>query len=187
MQPKNYITTFNKKRFSPFSITPDDILIEDIAHALSYMCRANGHFDRFYSVAQHSLNCAREARERGFGEVMQLLLLLHDASETYISDITRPVKMHLPDYKALEAGVSDVIKAKFGLPEGGEADKAVEDIDFALLCAEFKEMAGEAIDREDCSDRRELVSVPDFSERDFRQVRAEFLQKFHELKNISKK
>ena len=44
-------------------IKPEEklICIEGIAHALSMLCRANGHFKTFYSVAQHSINCMKEA------------------------------------------------------------------------------------------------------------------------------
>lgn len=176
MQPKNYITTFYKKRFSPFNALPEDILIEDIAHALSYMCRANGHFDRFYSIAQHSLNCAGEAKARGFGKNIQLLLLLHDADEAYISDITRPVKMGLPDYIALEDKVRSAINQKFNLPSDPKSLEAENEIDFALLCAEFKVMAGESL-----QGGTELKSEPDFEERDFKEVKEEFLKAFKEL------
>ena len=40
----DYILTTNKVRFAPTEPEIGDILIEDIAHALSLMTRANGHF-----------------------------------------------------------------------------------------------------------------------------------------------
>jgi len=50
-----YITTFNKIHFAPLEPKSENIIIEDIAHALSQMTRANGHFPEFYSVAQHTI------------------------------------------------------------------------------------------------------------------------------------
>lgn len=47
---KNEISTINKIRFDPTNPSEDDIDIRDIAHALSMMTRANGHFTEFYSV-----------------------------------------------------------------------------------------------------------------------------------------
>ena len=58
-----------------------DILIEDIAHALSLMCRANGHFKEFYSVGQHCIYCCEEAIKRGYSNTVALACLLHDASD----------------------------------------------------------------------------------------------------------
>ena len=95
MNPLSFITTYSKLRFDPVDPDPESIKIEDIAHSLSLLCRANGHFKRFFSVAQHSLNCCREAKARDYSEKIQHACLLHDASEAYLSDITRPVKHHL--------------------------------------------------------------------------------------------
>ena len=61
----SYITTVTGKHFYPLNPDQQNIDIEDIAHALSLICRANGHFRHFYSVAQHSLACAEEAAARG--------------------------------------------------------------------------------------------------------------------------
>jgi len=66
------------------------------------MIRSNGHFKKIYSVAQCSINCAKEARASGLSCRMQLAYLLHDASEAYISDITRPVKCYLDEYRKIE-------------------------------------------------------------------------------------
>lgn len=93
------ITTYTKKTFDPLAPKEEFLDIHDIAHSLSLLCRANGHFPEFYSVGEHCLNCAREAQARGYSVRVQLACLLHDASEAYLSDVTRPVKSALPEYK----------------------------------------------------------------------------------------
>lgn len=98
----SYILTYKRKEFYPLEPKVEDIDIEDIAHALSLLCRANGHFKHFYSVGLHSLNCAKEAQARGYSERVMLGCLLHDGSEAYLADITRPVKRHLQKYLEIE-------------------------------------------------------------------------------------
>lgn len=92
----NTMTTYSGRKFDPMQMTPGDVYIEDIAHALSLLCRGGGQLSYFYSVGQHSLNCAAEAKARGWSERQQLACLLHDASEGYISDIIRPVRYTCP-------------------------------------------------------------------------------------------
>ena len=58
------ITTYTKKNFDPLNVDESLLDIKDIAHALSLICRGNGHVQHFYSVAQHSLACAKEAKVR---------------------------------------------------------------------------------------------------------------------------
>ena len=106
----SYITTVTGKHFYPLNPNPQDIDIDDIAHALSLICRANGHFKHFYSVAQHSIACAEEAIERGYSPEVILGCLLHDASEAYLCDVTRPVKKHIPQYLRAEEKLQDVIE-----------------------------------------------------------------------------
>ena len=88
------ITTYTGLHFDP--VEPDEnlIKIKDIAHALSMICRANGHTKIFYSVAQHSIACAKEASQQGLSKELVLGCLLHDASEAYLSDVTRPINFH---------------------------------------------------------------------------------------------
>ena len=102
----NTMTTYSGRKFDPMQMTPGDVYIEDIAHALSLLCRGGGQLTYFYSVGQHSLNCATEAKARGWSERQQLACLLHDASEGYISDIIRPVKIYLTNYLEIEDAAS---------------------------------------------------------------------------------
>lgn len=52
----DWIQTFTGRRFWPLDPRPEDVCIEDIAHALSLKCRFGGHCTRFYSVAEHSVH-----------------------------------------------------------------------------------------------------------------------------------
>ena len=96
------MNTYTGKRFDPMQMTPEEVSLRDIAHALSLLCRGGGHMKYFYTVGLHSLNCAREAASRGWSDRLVLACLLHDASEAYLSDIIRPVKVHLSNYLEIE-------------------------------------------------------------------------------------
>ena len=98
----SWITTYTGKHFDP--VAPQEELLElrDIAHSLSLICRANGHMKHFYSVGQHSVACAKEAQARGLSERIVLGCLLHDASEAYLSDVTRPIKHEMTRYLEVE-------------------------------------------------------------------------------------
>lgn len=178
MKNKDFIITFSKKKFSPLHAKAEEIDIIDIAHALSLMCRANGHIKHFYSVAQHCLNCAKEAETRGLSEEIQLACLLHDASEAYISDITRPVKRSLPQYREYEEILQNQIFDKFNLTHLTEADHfLVKEIDDALLYYELLEL----MDEEIFDVRPQIFSAPDLEQREFRSVKEAFLAEYDRL------
>lgn len=146
MRKANEIITYSGACFDPFTPTAADIRIWDIAHALPFLCRANGHFTQFYSVGQHSLNCMREAEGRGLSPRIQLFALLHDATECYLSDITRPVKTHLPEYVAAEHRLMTVIfEALCGFLPEEEEWQLVREIDDTLLYHEFYRLRGEPL------------------------------------------
>ena len=103
------MNTYTGKKFDPLQMKPEDVDLVDIAHALSLLCRGGGHIDRFYTVALHSINCANEAKVRGWERKLILACLLHDASEAYIADIIRPVKPYLTNYLEIEDQIMSVI------------------------------------------------------------------------------
>ena len=172
------IMTCTYKMFDPLHPDVDLIDIADIAHALSMLCRANGHFKTFHSVGQHSINCAREAKARGYSPLVQLACLLHDASEAYLSDVTRPVKAELPKYLEIEKPLQDCIWGKF-LPRSltSEEYDRVFEIDDDILAHEFINLMGESI----FPVTPELSSQPEFSFTGFTQCEKEFLELFQEL------
>lgn len=117
--------TYTGRRFYPLDPRPEDIHPEDIAHALSMLCRFGGHVVRFYSVAEHCLHVAS-----ALAPEHQLAGLLHDATEAYVQDLVRPVKHQLLSYMALEDTVALAIAERFGLdpvmpPEVKVADNRV--------------------------------------------------------------
>ena len=133
-----FITTYTNINFSIENATDDMILPQDIAHSLSLLCRANGHIKHFYSVGLHSLNCYYEAVARGLSERVQRSCLLHDASEAYLSDLTRPVKTCIPKYLVIEANVQNRIYSRFRLADLTEDERRLtREIDDALLLHEF--------------------------------------------------
>ena len=61
----NTMTTYSGRKFDPMQMTPGDVYIEDIAHALSLLCRGGGQLTYFYSVGQHSLTVLRKRKPEG--------------------------------------------------------------------------------------------------------------------------
>lgn len=174
----SYITTYLKKDFDPLTATAEDVDIQDIAHALHLSCRANGHFPHFYSVAQHSINCAKEASARGYSERVQLGCLLHDASEAYMSDVTRPVKKHLHEYLKSEYRLQNVIFDKWITPSLTDDEKAlISEVDDAIFYYEFLNLMGRKVfDKEPC-----IKSAPAIEFEEFSKIKSRFLHMFNML------
>ena len=170
-----FIRTYTGIRINPLEPDNNRIDIKDIAHALSLLCRANGHFKTFYSVGQHSINCMMEAKARGYSKKVQFACLLHDASEAYLSDVTRPVKAEMPQYRAIEKPLQDIIWSKYlGEPLTEDEFEQVRDIDDAILYYEFIYFMNEAIYEK----QPELKSSPTFEFQTFEKVENTFIENF---------
>lgn len=117
-----------------FDPNPEMFNIEDIAHALSNLCRWGGHVPRFYSVAQHSVFCARMARYTS--DMKQALL--HDATEAYLVDLPRPIKREIKQYQEIEENLMKVIMKAFNL--NYPLAKEVKEIDDQVLNFEHEQL-----------------------------------------------
>jgi hypothetical protein len=124
--------------FDPTDLHESAIDIRDIAHALALQCRFGGHCREFYSVAEHCVRVAQFLEQHGFTARTILQGLLHDASEAYLMDVPKPVKIELPDYNHMEHQVQAAIFRKFGLPEKMPA--AVKWADAVMLVTEARDL-----------------------------------------------
>lgn len=127
------MTTYSGRQFWPLDPRPEDICIEDIAHALSLKCRFGGHVRRFYSVAQHCVLASIHGPDR-WG-------LLHDASEAYLPDVLTPLKPDLKGFGEIEDRVMRAVVAAFKLPETPPPE--LKAIDRRLLMTERRDLLAE--------------------------------------------
>ena len=172
------IKTYTGLMFDPLIPKPELIRIRDIAHALSMLCRANGHFWSFYSVGQHCINCANEAAARGYSVRVQLACLLHDGSEAYLSDVTRPVKQVLPVYLEIEEPLQEAIWNKWlSQPLTEEERRQVFEIDDDMLLNEFMALMDTALAEE----IPRLQSPAQFQFQGFPETEEAYLTLFNQL------
>jgi len=132
-----WIQTSSGRVFPILHPTADDVDIEDIAHALSNLCRFAGHTKEFYSVAQHSVLVSKHVPPEH-----ALQALLHDAPEAYIVDLPRPLKHSgmVDGYKVVEDRVWAAVAEHFFLFE--ELDPSVKEADQRALFTEQRDLIG---------------------------------------------
>lgn len=174
----DYITTYRGTHFYPANPEADKIHIEDIAHALSLICRGNGHVKIFFSVGEHCIRCAKEALARGYSAKVSLACLLHDASEIYMSDVPSPFKKLLPEYQEREERLLNMIFRKFlGTELEAWETELVKQVDKDMLYYDLRELLGEmSQDKEP-----EMKTVFTYQERAFREVEKEYLDFYKKL------
>jgi|GEM_PF-1718398 hypothetical protein len=107
------INTSTGRQIELLNPQPEQIDIEDIASTLSKICRFGARIKPFYTVAQHSILVAamcEENKNNQFGG------LLHDATETYLGDVAKPLKDLLGfSFKRMEERFDKVIFEKYGV------------------------------------------------------------------------
>ena len=164
------MTLYSGREVDIFNLKPNDIDIEDIAHALSNLCRYGGHCLFHYSVALHSVLCSYEDGTN----IEKLAFLLHDASEAFVNDLIRPIK-HRPEfehYRLEEDKIQKIIFDKFKLEF--PFSQRVHDVDNHIL---RKELAEVIIFNE------EIIEESSKSEVSYREARKILREK--KLKNCS--
>jgi uncharacterized protein len=155
----------------------DEIVITDIGHSLAMQCRFVGQTRKFYSVAEHSVLGSYLVPEED-----ALWFLLHDSSEAFLADISKPLK-HFTGvgtaYLPVEAEIMKAICKKFHLPI--EEPASVKAADNAMLFAEKEQLLppmdwSPAWGNIKAADVRVRCWPPEIAE-------VEFLHRFYELTN----
>jgi 5'-deoxynucleotidase YfbR-like HD superfamily hydrolase len=137
----DWIQTYSGKKFHVINPTVDEVDIGDIAHALSNICRWTGHCKEFYSVAQHCVLVSNMLPPE-----LALWGLLHDATEAYIGDMNRPLKLSegMGRYREVESLVMSVIAKKYGLDE--VMPQLVKEVDNRMLQTEAEYLLSTRVD-----------------------------------------
>ena len=136
----DWMQTYSGRQFWPLDPRPDEVCIEDIAHALSNMCRFAGHVREFYSVAEHCVRVSWLAPDHD--RMIAIAALLHDATESYVVDVPRPLKRFLPGYREIEDRVARCIEVAFDLETGILDHPSVKHWDEVLLATEARDLMG---------------------------------------------
>jgi 5'-deoxynucleotidase YfbR-like HD superfamily hydrolase len=180
----NFMHTFSGKMFRYLDPSPEDVCIEDIAHALSQLNRFVGQTTKPYSVAQHSVLVSQTCPSK-----FALYGLLHDASEAYTNDVCRVLKISpgMGIYKWYENLAMSAVCKKFELPVTEPPE--VKTADLMLLLTEkrdlFKHTCLWAVNKYDGTSHLEPLKkkirpwTPEEAEE-------KFLERFAELKKTQK-
>jgi hypothetical protein len=123
----------------------DDIQLTTLSIVLSRTCRFGGHTREFYSVAEHSHRVCRYVSDRTEDSEIRLATLLHDAHEAYsgFGDVCRPAKGLSEVVPRIEAGLDQVIAARFGFSPEFFSHELVKQADQVLLATEARDLMRE--------------------------------------------
>lgn len=133
-----YIRTYTGEAVDLICPTLGMIHLEDIAHALAHICRFTGHTSSHYSVAEHSILCAKIAADTFDHDPLTRQCLMHDAAEAYIGDVSSPLKKLIKDsYETIEDYFEMCIRDRFYL---GAQSHLVKHIDLEALRIEQRDL-----------------------------------------------
>jgi len=169
--------------------SPEEVLLEDIAHHLAFQSRSTGAVTRDFSIAQHSLIVCdlviKEFIKRGYTalEIKNIAMqaLLHDSEEYVTGDINKPLKVLIaPILTPVAKEIKRVIGIKLGYdlmnmpPEIKHADNIAMATEKAQLYKPSK-VKWHKLPKPDTDIIPPMTSL---------EAEAAFLKRFHELASI---
>lgn len=137
----DFIVTHSGKRFWIEDPHPEDIDIEDIAHALARICRFTGHSRKHASVAEHCVNMCDLAPDK-----YKLLLLLHDSSEFVLGDVNsilkKTIRQHTDMLEKIEKRILSIIYQKYNVYVDQEGESLLKEMDVRIRANELRDGLG---------------------------------------------
>lgn len=170
-------------------LSPDDIDIEVIAHSLSLQCRYMGHCAHHYSVAQHCvLVCDSITKAIGVESRASLAGLLHDASEAYLHDLVRAIKVGLRQegsrWLELESSIQSMVYLKYGLHNHFQYHNLIKEWDNRVLRDEVDQLFKKSPEWSDLVNKIAPAGVT-IERMNPSKAKALFLERFECLKQLS--
>lgn len=159
-----------------------DVTLDDLASALSNICRFSGHLPCFYSVAQHLVNTSRIVD----GE-FAFDALMHDTAEAFTNDLPTPLKWSLPIFKELEVHIESAMAKRFEFNYPYAPEVKVADTQMLLLEKKYVKLdSREWPLYEALSEAVESVLLPKVDLKPWQPVRAkrEFLERYAQLRTF---
>lgn len=155
-----------------------DVTIDDIAGALSNVCRFSGHLPTFYSVAQHLVNTSRIVDPQWAFDA-----LMHDTAEAFTNDLPTPLKWALPIFKELEVKIESAMGQKFGFNYPYPDEVKVADTQMLMLEKTYVKLDNNVwtyytdVEFEHLKDKVDLKGWQPC------RAKREFLERYEELRN----
>lgn len=171
-----WMQTYSGHKFTPARPWELVVDIRDIAHSLALQSRYGGHTIVPYSVAQHCClvhdNLPSQFQFEG---------LMHDATEAYVVDLPKPVKLFLPNYSLLEHNVWARLAVVLGLPFAMSPE--VEEADKRALLTERDHLMNSPIPMDWGYAGIEPYSVRNLNVWCWERAEDEFLMRFQQYRN----
>jgi 5'-deoxynucleotidase YfbR-like HD superfamily hydrolase len=178
---EQWISLLSGAKFNYNRPEESDVTIEDLASALSNICRFAGHLPRFYSVAQHLVNASHIVSDQH-----AFTALMHDTAEAFTNDLPTPLKWAFPIFKELEVKTEAAMGAKFGFEYPYPAE--VKEADTIMLMLEKYYVKEDDTVWPNYEQYTKKVVKPYLNKVELeswqpRRARREFLERYHELKD----
>ena len=125
-------------------IRSGDFDLSAIAGALAKTCRYAGNTKEHYSTAEHSVHLYNHMKSIDAPMQLRRAALMHDAPESIIGDIIRPVKSMISGFTEIEDHIYREMAVQFRLPI--EIPHEVKEIDTRIIINETRALFPLCID-----------------------------------------